>query len=127
MHQLLLQSQVAPLARHSQVLNILAGLTAAQPTPISEQYLIYQQLQSAANGSQRKVANGKPPPRAQPLSCQKLVRDINLDEKSSESWKSTTEGVPDAGNKSAISRSIHESALSEADLERFRGGSNAYK
>lgn len=43
MQEYLLYSQI-PSAREKQVLSILAGVTATQPTPVSEQTLIYAQV-----------------------------------------------------------------------------------
>jgi len=50
MYELLLHSQI-PYTRHTQVHQILAGVTATKPVAISEQISLFQQLKSAEPGA----------------------------------------------------------------------------
>ena len=71
MHEFLLYSQV-PAARHVQVLQILAGITAAQPIKFSEQHVVYQQLKATQTASTKKT-QATPIARGAQLNYCKLV------------------------------------------------------
>ena len=53
MHELLLISQIPP-ARHLQLLNILAGISAMQPVPVLEKHLVFKpnKNENKARGAQ---------------------------------------------------------------------------
>lgn len=54
MYEYILHSQI-PAAQHDLVLNILAGVTAMQPTPFYERNIIYQQLRSEEGQAQQRL------------------------------------------------------------------------
>ena len=124
MHEFLLYSQI-PAARHEQVLQILAGITAAQPIKFSEQHVVYQQIKSAQTAAVKKGQAAQLPRGAQ-LSYAKLVRDCPEDGESSP-WKVRKEEQPLAGVNDAISRTVAEHVAGEAELERFSPDSEWYR
>ncbi|KAK1817614.1 hypothetical protein LTR12_008027 [Friedmanniomyces endolithicus] len=127
MHEFTLYSQI-PAARHGQVLQILAGVTASQPTPTLEQTLIYQQARLTETGNSKKAQAGRqnavPDSR---LSYHKLVRDLKGTGGEKGPWTFRTEDVPLPGMPSFVSRATTESVLGEAELEKFRQGNGWYK
>lgn len=127
MHEFLLYSQI-PAGRHDQVLHILAGVTASQPTPIREQTLIYQQLKLPDAGiSKRTAAANKPNAQAARPSFHKLVRDLNENDGQGGPWKFRAEEVPQPGVTNVISRPVTEIVVNGGELERFRQGVGWYK
>lgn len=124
MHEFILYSQV-PGSRYSQVLNILAGVTASQPVNVSEQTLVYQQLKVTEPTGPRKGQTNKGP-QTQRLSNHKLVRDLGSGDEVS-SWRLRVEEVPEAGVKLVTSRSVLERDSTGADLERFWPNSGWYQ
>ncbi len=127
MHEFSLYSQI-PAARHGQVLQILAGVTASQPTPTLEQTLIYQQARLTETGTSKKVPVGRQNAvPASRLSYHKLVRDLKGTEGEKGPWTFRAEDVPLPGMPSFVSRATTESVLGEAQLEKFRQGNGWYK
>ena len=124
MHEFILYSQVAA-SRHSQVTNILAGITASQPVNVSEQILVYQQLKMADATGPRKGHAKQGVPVQQP-SHHKLVRSMDNGGRASE-WQLRLEEVPEPGIKSVTSRTVLEREAAGADLERFGVDSGWYK
>lgn len=124
MYELILHAQVAA-ARQNQVLQILAGITAMQPVDIREQCLIYQQLKPAAATNVKKGAFNQSVAQ-QRLRYHKLSRDIE-NASSPSPWKLVVAETPDAGMKDANARTVVESVLDPATLERFQPGSGWYK
>lgn len=124
MHEFLLYSQI-PSHRHNQVLQILAGLTAAQPINFSEQQIIYQQTRSTQTPAARK-GNTTQATRLTQLSYCKLVRDCTAEDEAGP-WKIRKEEQPQAGLSDVISRNVVETTPTEADLERFKVGSEWYR
>lgn len=55
MHEYILYSQI-PAARESQVLKLLAGVTATQPVPICEQTFIFAQQKLPEVSSTKKAS-----------------------------------------------------------------------
>jgi mediator of RNA polymerase II transcription subunit 18, fungi type len=124
MHEFLLYSQI-PAARHEQVLQILAGITAAQPIKFSEQHVVYQQIKGAQTAAPKK-GQAAQLPRAAQLSYCKLVRDCSQ-VRDSGPWKIRKEEQPFAGVNDAISRTVAEHVGDEAELERFQPESEWYR
>lgn len=116
MQDLLLYSQI-PANRHKQVLQILAGVTAAQPTQRRTQVLIFEQLKLPTASKKTQPNN------AQRRTYQHLVRDDGL----SSSWRRRTADVPEPGVTQIISQSATDIAVSGLDLEAFRPGSETYR
>ncbi|KAK5163721.1 uncharacterized protein LTR77_010394 [Saxophila tyrrhenica] len=116
MQDLLLFSQVSP-ARHKQVLQILVGITAAQPAPFLEQHLVFEQLRLPPV-SKKAPANQTTRRAYQHLTRQPLE---------SNSWTLRKPEVPEPGVKQVITQSVSEVSLPEADLEKFRPGLEWYK
>ena len=82
MHELLLFGQV-PALRHTQVLNILAGIAAMQPQPILEKHLIFKPNRKPGSGAQKQVGGaqdiqkaGAQAVQAQDLFYVQLVADV---------------------------------------------------
>ncbi|TKA82995.1 hypothetical protein B0A55_04660 [Friedmanniomyces simplex] len=127
MHEFALYSQI-PATRHDQVLQILAGVTASQPTATLEQTLIYQQARLADTGNSKKVPTGRQTAaQTQRLCYHKLVRDLKRPEGEKGLWTFRAEDVPLPGVQSMISRPAIEQIVGEAELERFRQGNGWYK
>ena len=124
MQEFILYSQVLA-ARHGQVLNILAGVTASQPAKLSEQTVIYQQLKTAETAGVKK-GQTKQAPQSQRLNYVKLVRDL-IQDTGVGKWRLRAEEVPEPGLKSAISRHVSERDSNEAELERFGPESGWYR
>jgi mediator of RNA polymerase II transcription subunit 18 len=113
--RLCLYSQISAL-RHDQVLQILAGITASQPSPLYEQYLVFEQLKlPAASKKNHGTSNLR-------RSYQQLVRDV-VD---NASWKHRITDVPEPGLKQIISQSVSENSLDVTELDKFRPGSDSY-
>lgn len=125
MYEFKLYSQVEA-ARHDQVCQILAGVTAMQPVTIREQTLIYQQLKQIGTANSKKTG-AKPQQQVQKLSYHKLVRDLDSDNNAASEWRLRIEDVPEAGVKNVISQPVSERALSKDELERFKDGSEWYR
>jgi mediator of RNA polymerase II transcription subunit 18, fungi type len=125
MHEYILFSQVS-VARHDQVLQILAGITASQPTEIFEQHLIYQQLKPSATTTSKKTQPGKQQQvaQAQQLTYHKLVRSVLNGEGQ---WLFRAETTPQPGVSDMISRQVTEHIVTNGELERFRQGNGWYK
>lgn len=116
--------------RHDQILNILAGVTAMQPRPICEQHLVYAQLRQASETTTtKKTISGKSAAQAsvtKQLTHRHLIRHLSFTCDSQDgagSWMLRVEGLPEAGSKAVISRAIVDSVTTDAELEKFRGGS----
>lgn len=124
MHEFILYSQI-PVARHAQVLQILAGVTAAQPTKFAEQQIVYQQIKSTEPTASKKGQTAQTN-RVVQLSYFKLARDCIAPENPSP-WKVRKEEQPVAGLKDVISRSVAVHVATEAELERFKQGSEWYR
>ncbi len=126
MHEFSLYSQI-PATRHGQVLQILAGVTASQPTATFEQTLIYQQARLAETGSKKAPAGRQSAVPASRLSYHKLVRDLKGAEGENAPWTFRAEDVPLPGMPSFVSRATTEHVFGEAELEKFRQGNGWYK
>lgn len=116
MQDLLLYSQV-PVNRHKHLLQVLAGVTASQPTQTLEQHLVFEQLKLPA------VSKKTQPNISQRRTYQHLVRDQDA----VPTWRHRTADVPDPGLKQIISQSVKEITLSGPDLDAFRPASTSYK
>ncbi|KAK3071340.1 hypothetical protein LTR53_008808 [Teratosphaeriaceae sp. CCFEE 6253] len=127
MHEFALYSQI-PVTRHDQVLQILAGVTASQPTETFEQTLIYQQTRLADTGGSKKAPPVRPAASQAQRPCyHKLVRDLKRPEGENGPWMFRAEDVPLPGHQGLISRPVTEQVLSGGGLEGFRQGSGSYK
>lgn len=124
MHEFLLYSQISA-SRHEQVLQVLAGITAAQPIKFSEQQVVYQQTKSAQTTAAKKGQTAQPA-RAAQLGYYKLVRDCS-GEKEPGQWRFRKEEQPYAAVNDAISRSVAEKVAAEPELERFKQDSEWYR
>jgi len=124
MHTFALYAQIQ--TSRDQVLKILAGIAAAQPTPIYEQHLIYQQTQLANSQNSKKAPSAKQVSQNQRLFYHKLVREVHSGD-SLVQWNLLAEDIPEPGAKNVISRTTMKALMTETDLERFRGGSKWYK
>lgn len=124
MHEFILYSQIPP-GRHDQVLQILAGIAAAQPIKFSEQHVVYQQIKSTQPAAVKKGQTSQLQ-RAVQLSYYKLVRDC-LDNTELGPWKVRKEEQPLAGIQDAISRTVGEHTASEGELERYKPDSEWYR
>lgn len=116
MQGLILYSQISA-ARHTQVLQILAGLTASQPAPLLEQHLVFEQIKLPPASKKGQT------PQAQRRTYQHLIRRPQ----ESTSWKLRKAEVPEPGVKQILSQSVVEITLPEAELGKFRSGSEWYK
>ncbi|KAK5746467.1 hypothetical protein LTR17_000847 [Elasticomyces elasticus] len=126
MHELALYSQI-PTTRHTQVLQILSGVTASQPTETLEQTLIYQQLRLPDSGTSKKAANRGTTAQPLRLTYHKLVRNLKEPSGDKTPWTFRSEDVPSPGVQNLIMRSVIETFITEADLERFRQGQVWYE
>ncbi|KAK4549779.1 hypothetical protein LTR36_005080 [Oleoguttula mirabilis] len=126
MHEFLLYSQI-PVARHEQVLHILAGVCAAQPTSMCQQHLIYQQLKVADAASKKGASAKQQSAQTQRPSYHKLLRDISSGDGEQSAWTFRAEDVPLPGMQAVISRPVEERVLDHAELEKFREGGSRYK
>ena len=119
MHEYVLFSQI-PAGRHNPVLQILAGVTASQPTPVLEQTLIYQvqKTSDAPNNSKKQAANRPATAQNQRPAFYKLVRDVSQGDTAL--WTQRVEELPAAGVKEMISRAVTEQVAGEKELEGFR-------
>lgn len=124
MHEYMLFSQVST-TRHDQVLQILAGVTAAQPVDFHEQHVVYQQIKASGVNATKKGQQTQAT-RAPQLTHHKLVRDFDQQENLGP-WKLRKEEQPEPGVKDLISRVISEQVTTDADLERLKTGSEWYK
>ena len=124
MNELRLYSQI-PAPRYEQVVNILAGLAASQPTAITESCLIYQQLKKLEATVSKKAGSKQLVPSNQKLSYHKLVRDVSSE--AAGPWRIRIEDVPDPASKTAISQSVDEQPAIEAHLQLYRRGSEWYR
>ncbi len=119
--QLSLFSQVQGVPRHEQVLSILAGITASQPTNFGEHHAIFEQLQVP-------VARSKKSNQVQTNARRfyhKLIHEF--DNPSNSSWRLRVMDVPEPGVKQMISQAVVETILTENDLDDFRRDSKKYK
>lgn len=127
MQEFLLYSQI-PATRRDQVLNILAGISAAQPISICEQHLIYQQLKVADTAtSKRGVTVKQYSTQAQRPSYHKLVRDISAGDGKQGVWTFRAEDLPQPGVQAVTSRAFEERMLDHSGLEKFREGGSWYR
>jgi len=127
MHEFSLYSQI-PATRHGQVLHILAGVTASQPTSTLEQTLIYQQARLTETGTSKKASAGRQNAvPASRLSYHKLVRDLKGSDGEKGPWTFRAEDVPLPGMPNFVSRATTEHVLGEAELENFRQGNGWHK
>lgn len=124
MHEYMLFSQV-PAVRQGQVLQILAGITAAQPVDFHEQHAVFQQIKPSGINAPKKGQQAQAA-RAPQLIYHRLVRDCTQ-EGNPGPWKLRKEEQPEPGVKDLISRVVSEQVTTEADLERFKTGSEWYK
>lgn len=131
MQEFLLYSQI-PVIRHDQVLHILAGVCASQPTQVTEQHLLYQQTRLPEATNAKK---GGPPKQQQPGQTQrpgyhKLIREVDLSDGNGEQrgpFRFRAEEIPQAGVSVAISRPVDERILGQQELDRFREGGQWYR
>lgn len=127
MHEFMLYSQIPP-NRYDQVLNILAGVCAAQPVNICEQHLIYQQLRLPETATAKKGGPAKPQSaQAQRPSYHKLIRTISGGNGEQSNWRFRAEAVPQPSVPLMISRPVEERVLDQSELEKFREGGTWYK
>lgn len=118
MHEVLLHSQISP-ARHSQVLNVLAGVTGSQPFAYQDQHLLFAQLRHAETaGSKKKTQQ---PVQQQQRWHQNLIRPVQASKESVEAagpWRLRVEQTPDPNIKDAIAREVNETVLE--NVEQFK-------
>ncbi|KAK3686343.1 hypothetical protein LTR37_019933 [Vermiconidia calcicola] len=120
MQELNLYSQVSS-ARHDQVLHILAGVTASQPTKYREQCDLYEQPKAATSVKSQT-------PQTQRRSYHQLVREDHPDKAGDlPSWKTRLLDVPEPGVKNVISRNVSEKTLSMDELKLVRRDFESYK
>jgi mediator of RNA polymerase II transcription subunit 18, fungi type len=116
MQQFALYSQI-PATRQDQVLQILAGVTAAHPTKVFEEHLVYEQLQlPPATKKSQNQAN-------QRRTYQQLIRSPSDGLR----WTHRTTDVPEPGVKHIISQPVLETTLADTDFSRFRPDSRWFK
>jgi mediator of RNA polymerase II transcription subunit 18 len=122
MHELLLFSQISP-ARHTQVLNILAGVTGSQPFAYQDQCALFAQLRlPEINLSfKKKPAPGTPQPQKW---MHKLTRPVQITTNPSDSdeslpgqWRLRVEQTPDPSVKDHTAREVIEAAV--PDIKPF--------
>lgn len=119
MHELLLFSQISP-ARHTQVLNILAGVTGSQPFAYQDQTALFAQLRAPELNlnAKKKPAPGTPQPQKW---VRKLSRPVQITTDTPESagqWRERVEQTPDPSVKDHTAREVSENEVQ--DLEPFR-------
>jgi len=143
MHELLLFGQV-PLARHEQVLKILAGLAAMQPFSYHERRMILQNLRGAEQSKPSIKTGSNKPVQASPQVYTQLIQKLcptdfskeilvtKLDSKlspqqdgTSPTWISRTQDIPEPEMKTITIRKVTEDDISPdavesyLDLERY--------
>jgi mediator of RNA polymerase II transcription subunit 18, fungi type len=133
MHELSLCGQV-PLSRHTQILNVLAGLAAMQPQRILERHIIYKPIREPVRfapqvGASQAVHNAQKQALQNQLSkdlfYMHLVqtvseRDFGRTDGSAAtvgSWRMQFSDVPEAGKKSATLRLISSVDIVEGDAD----------
>ena len=128
MHELLLFAQVPP-SRHSQLLAILAGISAMQPQPILERHLIFKPKRRDTKSTRASAKPGGPGSQAQTLQAQmqgdlfylQLVGKVPVDSSSAPSealakvedvamGESTSEGDTENNTNSTSDPSLANSA-----------------
>ena len=128
MHEYRLYTTI-PTQRKSQVLNILTGITASQPVPITQQILIHQQLK-AESAPAFKKGQAKPttgPGQQARLNHVKLVRDAKGGDEGTSKWRLREEGLPDPAMKTVVSQAVAERELDETEAAKFKPGSEWYR
>lgn len=127
MHELLLYSQISP-ARHSQVLNILAGVTGSQPFAYQDQTALFAQLRLPETNlnSKKKPAPGAPQPQKW---MHKLSRPVQITSDSASDsgssresaatgqWRLRVEQTPDPSVKDHTAREVVEADV--RDIKPF--------
>lgn len=113
MHEFLLFGQIPDL-RHSQVLNILAGATASQPTAFEEQHLLYAPRKAEANILTAKRKG------QQQVNKQLYYLDIYRSSTALDGYKVRINQEPEPGSQQVISRNY---TLQEVhDVRRYDDG-----
>jgi mediator of RNA polymerase II transcription subunit 18, fungi type len=137
MHELLLMGQV-PASRHTQVLSVLTGLTAAQPQRVVEQHVLFKPLRSAtSDGPQRGGAQVIAAAKASQTAAGKerfhlrLVKQLKeadfssvIDEESSkrsanEGWQMLFRDTPEPGRKEASFRMVQQIQIQSEDPMKY--------
>ncbi|CAK4027793.1 hypothetical protein B0A54_01286 [Lecanosticta acicola] len=116
MHEYLLYSQI-PATRESQVLQLLAGVTAAQPVDVYEQTLIYAQQKIPEVAVNKKT---KQPQQKRDPTHHKLVRDISPTNLAPGPWRIRIEETPEPGVQTLLSRGVTERVAENADLDHLK-------
>ena len=117
MHEYTLFSQI-PATRHDQVLNILAGVTGAQPFNYNEQHCIYAQQHDVKPATIKKQ---KQQQSSQGRSYERLIRPLESEPGSHDDlpWVLRSEQTPEPGSPAVISRGVTESNLRDSDAVAF--------
>lgn len=134
MHELSLYGQV-PLARHEQVLNILAGLSAMQPQVVYERHILFQPLRSSDQNRVNKKGSTKPTQNI-PLAYVQLVKTLTRDdfgkesaissevtdtnvEDTTSSWTTRIQEIPEPETKALVLRRVMENSVQGPAIEAY--------
>ncbi|QIW96934.1 hypothetical protein AMS68_002452 [Peltaster fructicola] len=106
MHQFMLFGNV-PLERHNQVMSIIAGVSATQPTPYAEQHALFEPQHTAAVTDSNVIGTKRKPQLN--ANQQRYVNDVNRDMDyetyaPTTNWKLTIKEEPEAGSPNLISQ-----------------------
>jgi mediator of RNA polymerase II transcription subunit 18, fungi type len=150
MHELSLYGQV-PVARHDQLLNILAGIAAMQPRRVLERHLIYKpskipsqrvkvggsqeissQKTNAAQQAPKEVfymqlVSSVPHDEQESVSGDGDTIDVNMDDVPDSAAKQTPwlmqfQDIPEPGKRDVVSRLVTSTKLTEGDAHQFMKG-----
>lgn len=119
MHEYLLFSQIAP-ARHSQVMNILTGITGAPPYQYQEQHVLLAPLPGAAQVTNAQKKKAQPTPAvSQQRWMHNLSRSVQITDGSTEatsSWTIKIDQSPDPAVKDLVAREASEETVEDAKV-----------
>ena len=126
MHELSLFGQV-PLARHEQVLNILAGLAAMQPQPLYEKHTLLQPLSPSVPDQPAGKNAPKPATHTQsythliqPLSPQEAAQQNHVEGQTSHDiFKVRTMETPEPETKAFVLRQVDERDVSGDEAQIY--------
>ncbi|PNS19542.1 hypothetical protein CAC42_7386 [Sphaceloma murrayae] len=147
MHELSLFAQV-PLARHAQVLNLLAGLSAMQPLEVYARHAVFQPIKPVVDTNQISKKKQTGPYQPQQLSLIQLVEGLSRDDfgkhdktlqahdgdagmadgyaatavasaPEQSNWSTRIQEIPEPEIKNLILRRVTEMPLKSADVSAY--------
>lgn len=131
MHEVLLYGQV-PLARHEQVLKILAGIAAMQPQTVYERHIILKQMRTAEDNKPNKKFPNKPVKR-DTATYRQLIKvldeisfgkeapiSIDPDTTDDSPWMLLAPEIPEPELKSFVLRPVSETQVTSEDMQKLQ-------